>query len=704
MKKRHIRLTSFNVQGVHSNKHFVTEIAEKCDILCIQEHWLKEYDLVDLTKIFNGKLIQSKAQYDTHVDHSRKTIGHGGIATIIGEKLAPFVDSGTTDGNDRILVTTINIESGPLCILNCYLPSGNTAEALEKFKEDMDAIHILIQKYSNTHEILLTGDLNLDHYNRNGPKEKIFKSAIKEDTLTDLGVETKFEFSYINPHLNHRSRIDHALVKRKMPSYSWSVAEVVNEDNDLCSTNSSYHQPLKFTLKLPTEPSTARKDKREPSTRKIYNRKDMDRMLFTSCLDEEIQAYKWEMLDPEIAIQTLLNVMDTAIIESTPHKARSKSKKKGQDWYPELREAVKESKLKHQEWKAAGKPRENHQTWIEKKAAKKIVRKVQRQKKATERQTLLEEISQATENDPQLAFKLIKKQTKQDTASTALRIDGRTITDNTEILDGWANYFENLTKKTRSVVECYEESEANLMRLQTYAQQDNSEFNMAMDDLETAIRKLKPNKAADLRGHHAELLKLMSQEARIILLKIINQILRNGKIPQVLKESYKIVLPKPGKDHTSMDNYRGITMASVILKVIEMMWLHNKNEDSINGKISQLQFGFTVNRSPTMASLLLTEAMLEAKTTRKTLHIISLDAKKAFDVVDHAILKKKLYHMDLQPRMWRLIDDLYLNSSEVVRWKGEDSRKYFIQRGVKQGSIISPLLYKLYINQLLLDL
>ena len=75
------------------------------------------------------------------------------------------------DGNKRILVTFFALPHTPLCTINCYLPSGTVPEAVTRYKGDFDAIHEICIKYGQTHNILLLGDLNQDHYHRDGIKE-----------------------------------------------------------------------------------------------------------------------------------------------------------------------------------------------------------------------------------------------------------------------------------------------------------------------------------------------------------------------------------------------------------------------------------------------------------------------------------------------------------------------------------------------------
>ena len=77
------------------------------------------------------------------------------------------------DGNSRMVVTTLNLKAGPVSIINCYLPSGNKPEAEANFREDIDCINVLLEQLGATHDVLLNGDLNQDHFHRNSPKERL---------------------------------------------------------------------------------------------------------------------------------------------------------------------------------------------------------------------------------------------------------------------------------------------------------------------------------------------------------------------------------------------------------------------------------------------------------------------------------------------------------------------------------------------------
>ena len=153
-----------------------------------------------------------------------------------------------------------------------------------------------------------------------------------------------------------------------------------------------------------------------------------------------------------------------------------------------------------------------------------------------------------------------------------------------------------------------------------------------------------------------------------------------------------------------MDNYRGIFIVPVLLKTLELICLEEGASDEFNADGSELQFGFTKGCTPTMATLLLTESIAESRINHLPLFIASLDARKAFDVVNHSKLKTKVFFSSLRRPLWSIIDDLYTDCKECIRWGGTDGEEYSVLQGVRQGGILSTHLYKCYINDLLKSL
>ena len=86
---------------------------------------------------------------------------------------------------------------------------------------------------------------------------------------------------------------------------------------------------------------------------------------------------------------------------------------------------------------------------------------------------------------------------------------------------------------------------------------------------------------------------------------------------------------------------------------------------------------------------------------RETAHFIFIDAKSAFDVVNHNHMMRRLYHMGVQDRHWILINGMHQNVTSIVKWIGERSEPFEIHQGVRQGGNLSSDLYKVHINPLL---
>ena len=102
-----------------------------------------------------------------------------------------------------------------------------------------------------------------------------------------------------------------------------------------------------------------------------------------------------------------------------------------------------------------------------------------------------------------------------------------------------------------------------------------------------------------------------------------------------------------------------------------------------------------------MAGLIITEAYAEAKDKNEPLIMQTLDAGKAFDVVWHDSLLRKLYKDGVRGDLWLLVKSLHTDSHTIVKWHGEHTRPILIEQGIRQGAKLSTLMYKRFNNDLL---
>ena len=177
--------------------------------------------------------------------------------------------------------------------------------------------------------------------------------------------------------------------------------------------------------------------------------------------------------------------------------------------------------------------------------------------------------------------------------------------------------------------------------------------------------------------------------------------MRHGYVPNSLRDCILQPIPKPGKDPSNSDNYRPIALAPTLSNVFELCIL---NEYRAAFATSTLQFGFKQDFSTDLCTGLIKNVISRYCNNGSTVHGCFLDASKAFDRVDHSVLFKKLLQRNLSPVVVRILLTWYMDQIAGVLWSGSFSYKLSISNGVRQGGVLSPILFTVYIDDLLLEL
>ncbi|GFV25010.1 RNA-directed DNA polymerase from mobile element jockey [Trichonephila clavipes] len=167
------------------------------------------------------------------------------------------------------------------------------------------------------------------------------------------------------------------------------------------------------------------------------------------------------------------------------------------------------------------------------------------------------------------------------------------------------------------------------------------------------------------------------------------------------KEAIIFPILKPGKNKNIPSSYRPISLLSTLSKITESIILTRLKEFLyINNIIYPNQYGFT-NKLSTLHPLLnLTEAISEGFQSKKSTGAVFLDIQKAFDRVWLTGLTYKLINYKIPPPLVFLLHSYNSNRSYQVRVKDTLSTTKFINCGVAQGSLLGPLLFNLYINDI----
>jgi hypothetical protein len=158
-------------------------------------------------------------------------------------------------------------------------------------------------------------------------------------------------------------------------------------------------------------------------------------------------------------------------------------------------------------------------------------------------------------------------------------------------------------------------------------------------------------------------------------------------------------LPKPGKDPKYPQNLRPISLLSTTGKLLEKVILKalQKHIDE-RGMLNASQFGFHARHSTTLQCMRLTDHVTLNFNNKLSTAAVFLDIKKAFDTTWHTGLLYKLSKLEFSINLIKLVSSFLSRRKFRVSVEGEMSTPLVIQAGVPQGSVLSPTLYNMYIN------
>lgn len=703
MDNRSLRITSFNCRGLKSSLKDIHEICNISDVVLLQETWLLPNELHLLSSVHPGFHARgiSAVSIDDEVLRGRP---YGGLAVLWRNSLDAFIEVRPVRDSNRLLPVTLKLPRMELFIVNVYMPCQNDS-MYDEYMDTLGKLASLLNE-ADTHCMTAMGDFNAS------PGTPFFEelqrwSALQHMTLSSSALLGEDTCTYVSMAHATCSWLDHVICSADAHRMirTMTVPEI---------PPSSDHAPVHANFVLPNGPTNENPDAhRSPPDapprrhRARWDRAgERDRARYLAETSHRLRAVRLPMQtircqDPQCrradhmsAIDGLYASICAALRASSD--ATIQQSTGGEDsrqhvipgWNDLVADAHATARNHYIVWRNSGRPRHGPEFLamsITRRQFKLALRRCRVHEERLREEALARSLSQ---NDCKTFWKQISA---ANNARTPLptTIDGHV--GERAIANMWRSHFEGIMNSVRSTTHRREVEE-------TLRADGPTSVQLTPADVERALKKMNKGKACGLDDIAAEHFIYADTVLCVLLSLFYNSMLIHAHLPSDFMYSAIVpIIKNKAGDTTSKSNYRPVAIVSACSKILEACIVHCIDHLLCT---SDNQFGFKSAHSTDLCIFALKSVAHYYVDLGSPVSVCFLDASKAFDRVNHWTLFYKLLKRGIPVPIVRILCVWYQSQRICIRWGNVLSDSFTVCNGVRQGSLLSPKLFTIYIDDL----